>query len=136
MKKIVFIFSFLFFHAYFCNAQPPSRTDRIEAIKMAFITREVNLTPREAQRFWPVYNSYSNEINRARQEYPNDVVAFEDRVVNIRKRYQNEFRRVLNNNDERVNQVFTVENNYNDLLRNELQKRQQMRRSNNNRPPQ
>lgn len=30
--------------------------DRIESEKIAFLTREMSLTPEEAQSFWPVYN--------------------------------------------------------------------------------
>ncbi|MGI8950464.1 MAG: hypothetical protein ACR2FN_02655 [Chitinophagaceae bacterium] len=138
MKKIVSILIFLFLH-YFCIAQSDPETDRIEAIKMAFVTKELNLNPQEAEKFWPVYNSYTNEINQARQQYPNDVVSYEDKVVSIQRKYQGQFKKVLNNND-RVNKVFTSENNYRNLLRNELQRRQQMKQMQNrpqqNRPQQ
>ena len=32
--------------------------ERIEAQRIAFITEKVNLTPQEAQAFWPVYNDH------------------------------------------------------------------------------
>jgi len=40
------------------SAQPKDNSwkDRMMAEKIAFITAEVNLTPEEAQVFWPVYN--------------------------------------------------------------------------------
>lgn len=35
--------------------------DRINAYKIAFFTRRLNLTPAEAEKFWPVYNEYDNK---------------------------------------------------------------------------
>jgi len=98
MKKKYFLSLFLFFHGYFCPAQqPPAEGDanRVEVVKMAYITRELNLTPEEAQNFWPVYNNYENEIKQARNQYPNDEVAFEKKVVQIKERYQKDFKKVL-----------------------------------------
>ena len=88
MKKKYFLSLFLFFHGYFClSQQPPVEDDanRVEVVKMAYITRELNLTPQEAQNFWPVYNNYENEIKQARNQYPNDEVAFEKKVVEIKE---------------------------------------------------
>ncbi|OZA24427.1 MAG: hypothetical protein B7X86_08430 [Sphingobacteriales bacterium 17-39-43] len=36
--------------------------ERIEAIKVAFITKKLDLTTEEAQKFWPVYNNYQKEL--------------------------------------------------------------------------
>jgi len=32
--------------------------ERIKAQKIAFITEKLNLTPQEAQQFWPIYNKF------------------------------------------------------------------------------
>jgi len=34
------------------------RKQKIESYKIGFITQKLNLTPQEAQKFWPVYNEY------------------------------------------------------------------------------
>jgi hypothetical protein len=127
LKKIFFLLLFLFFHVYFCHAQTPDPGDenRVEAVKMAYITRELNLTPEEAQSFWPVYNNYVSEIKQARSQYPNDEVAFEKKVVDIKERYQGNFKRVLGNNNQRANKVYTTDKQFNNTLRNELKNRQQ-----------
>jgi hypothetical protein len=130
MKKVLLFIFFVIFHNYFCLAQNDSgRLNRLEAVKMAYMTSQVNLSPEEAQRFWPVYNTYNQEIIKAKRDYPNDVVGYESKVVEIRKKYQPQFQKVLNSPD-RANKVFTSENNYRDLLRNEWQRRQQIRRIN------
>jgi len=132
MKKIFFIISLLFLHNYFCVGQTQSDT-KVEDIKQAYMNKELNLTPEEAQKFWPVYNSYFAEIKQARKENINDEVAFEDRVVQIRKKYQNSFRTILNS-DARVNKVFVSEKNLRDLFKRELQNRQRYRRNQNQFP--
>ena len=35
--------------------------DRIESEKIAFLTNEMSLTPKEAQAFWPIYNQAQKE---------------------------------------------------------------------------
>jgi hypothetical protein len=133
MKKIYALLLFLFFHSYFCQSQPPDDDNgsRVEVVKMAYITRELNLTPQEAQNFWPVYNNYVNEIKQARNQNPNDEVAFEKKVVEIKEHYQGNFKKVLGNNNQRVNKVYTTDKQFNNTLRNELKSRQQKRIQNN-----
>src|SRR5690554_6683127 len=35
---------------------------KMEAQKVAYLTREMELTPEEAKSFWPVYNTYRSEL--------------------------------------------------------------------------
>ncbi len=121
MKKIYIVIFFLLSCTYICVAQRGSG-QQLEAIKVAYITRELNLSPDEAQKFWPVYNNYTSEVKLARQTYPNDEIAFEEVLVNIRKKYKGNFKRILID-DNRVNRVFIIERQYRELLRNEIKKR-------------
>jgi hypothetical protein len=43
-----------------------ARKDKIEAMKIGFITQRLNLTPEEAQKFWPVYNKYHELLEKNR----------------------------------------------------------------------
>ncbi|MEP7264325.1 MAG: Spy/CpxP family protein refolding chaperone [Bacteroidota bacterium] len=43
------------------------RKENIEAMKVAFLTKELNLSPEEAQKFWPVYNAYTDELKKLRE---------------------------------------------------------------------
>jgi hypothetical protein len=64
MKKLTILLSFLLLSSLVIEAQPPRRglmQDRfreLESRRVAFITRELSLTPEEARVFWPVYNEY------------------------------------------------------------------------------
>jgi hypothetical protein len=60
MKKILFAALVLIFG--FNNsikAQEQNDTDKLTAYKIAFFTKKLDLTPAEAEKFWPVYNDYS-----------------------------------------------------------------------------
>jgi len=48
--------------------RPVDRRKQIEAQKIAFITTELNLTPEEAQVFWPVYNQAQGEQKELRKK--------------------------------------------------------------------
>src|SRR5258708_29601670 len=41
---------------------------RIEALKIAYLTKKLNLSTDEAQKFWPIYNKYAEEIRQTRIE--------------------------------------------------------------------
>lgn len=42
--------------------------DRVESLKIAFITKELALTPQESQAFWPVYNQHQEKEKARRKE--------------------------------------------------------------------
>jgi len=42
--------------------------EKIQARKIAFFTEKLQLTPAEAEKFWPVYNEYSQKKNRINLE--------------------------------------------------------------------
>lgn len=44
--------------------------ERIEAQRVAFITQRVNLTPEEAQAFWPIYNEYRDKEKMLKKNRP------------------------------------------------------------------
>lgn len=132
IMKVYILLFFLFFHCYFCNAQqPPNDNDnqRVEVIKMAYISRQLNLSPQEAQNFWPVYNNYQDEIKQARTTYPDDELKYEQKVVEIKQRYQDNFKKVLGNDGQRVNKVYNTDRQFRDMIRSEYQNRLRQRQN-------
>lgn len=59
MKYIVMIMTAVFFAVGTVSAQNP-RQERIKSLKIAFITEKLSLTSDEAQKFWPIYNTYDD----------------------------------------------------------------------------
>ena len=104
------------------NYRPGGRPETVEAIKIAYFTRKLNLTPEEAQKFWPVYNQYAAELRQIRQQNRDlDELDMEEKVVNLRKKYKDDFSKILPG--DKVNQFYKVDKEFNIYLRNELQER-------------
>lgn len=142
MKRILLIITFLTGIILTGAAQsdnPGSKPgERLAAIKMGYLTRQLNLSPEEAQRFWPVYNQYSAEIQAVRADQRQQKITeleAEDRILNIRKRYNGEFNRTLT--PQKTNMLFKSERAFENTVRQEWIERRQMRqqqRMNMNRP--
>lgn len=70
MNKYLQIATFCTFFAVGASsavAQPvKNRLDELNAQKIAYITAQVDLTPAEAEAFWPVYNAYSKALREIR----------------------------------------------------------------------
>ena len=68
MKNNKLILLGIFFFSVLSYAQPrfKEKKEQIKALKVAFITNELALTPNEAAAFWPLYNAYDNRQNEIR----------------------------------------------------------------------
>lgn len=66
MKKILLILILSLSISSF--AQDKDRQERIKALKIAFITEQLQLTESEAQKFWPIYNTFESENQNIRKE--------------------------------------------------------------------
>lgn len=83
MKRIIsiLIFSFLLFNGQSLFAQ--SEKDKVEALRIAFISKRVELTTAEAEKFWPVYNEYNDKLKaikrNLRQSYRKKVETLNDK---------------------------------------------------------
>ncbi|MBL7935916.1 MAG: hypothetical protein JNM51_08950 [Bacteroidia bacterium] len=55
-------------------AQPVSKRDKIDALRVSFINQKVNFTPQEEQLFWPLYNEYSDKLEIARKTFRQQYV--------------------------------------------------------------
>lgn len=91
--------------------------EKIETLRIAFLTRKLNLTSEEAQKFWPVYNACKSELKSANSALKNlrkgmkdglegmtdeEVTKFTDEFVAARKKeadiiekYHKQFKQVL-----------------------------------------
>ena len=121
MKKMLLYLS-VFFCVQVLHAQDGSR---LEALKIAYLTRRLNLSPQEAQRFWPVYNQYSDELRETRQAAKKNAtneLELEEAVLNVRKKYNAEFSKALT--PEKVNLFYKSEKEFGNFVKNEMERRQ------------
>ncbi len=66
--KNVYLILFYFWVAI-AVAQPENKRDKIEALRVSFITQKVNFTTQEAQAFWPLYNECQDKIELNRKTF-------------------------------------------------------------------
>lgn len=60
-KLFPYLFLLLSVITYGQNERLKEKRDQIKALKVAFLTSELNLTSDEAEKFWPVYNAYDDK---------------------------------------------------------------------------
>jgi hypothetical protein len=60
-----------------------NKKEEIETMKVAFITRKLNLSPDEARSFWPLYNQYQDELDNIRGKRREDLRAVRDEFVSM-----------------------------------------------------
>jgi hypothetical protein len=104
---------------------------RIEALKIAYITKKLDLSTEEAQKFWPIYNKYIQEVRKTRIDArlnKDKEIDTEEKLLNIRKKYSDEFNKALTK--DKVNSFFRVEKEFGIYLQKELMERRQQQMNN------
>jgi hypothetical protein len=108
------------------NSKPDG--SRLEALKIAFITKKLNLSPEEAQRFWPVYNQYVQEIKDTRRnsiQNSEPSIQTDERLLNVRKKYNSEFAKAIS--PQKVDVFFRSEKEFGAFVTKEIIQRKNMR---------
>jgi hypothetical protein len=98
---------------------------RLQALKIAYLTKKLDLSPEEAQRFWPIYNKYDEEIHQVRNDAIKnraDELKTEEKILEIRKKYSDEFGKVLS--PDKVNTFFRAEKEFGNFVQKEIERRQ------------
>ena len=99
MKKFLLIISVMMSSFFTVHAQEgqagdeTKRQEKIQALYVAYITQELNLTAEEAQKFWPLHAQFENEIRGVKQDLPE--LEKQQAVLNIKKKYQENFNKIL-----------------------------------------
>ena len=134
MKKIILPFMMVMLASpLLSKAQPPAndprQQERVEALEIAFLSRKLQLTPDEAQKFWPIYNEYKRDLRQVMMNQRNtperDLIDMEQRMVDVRKKYKDRFVGCIG--QPRMNKLFTAERDFRGVLMNQLRNRPQQR---------
>lgn len=117
-----------------------SAIERLNAYKIAFFTRSLNLTTQEAEKFWPVYNEFQNrrteiqqerallnrKINQSgmtmsdaeKTEAADNLINLDLKEANLSVEYHKKFKEILP--PAKVLRLYQAENQYRQQLLNEL----------------
>ncbi len=143
MKNIVFGLLILIIPA-FAQAQDQATRDKIEAARIAFITERLELTPEQAEKFWPLYREYQNQRESLRQEFmearqgvqKQDLteeeskrlielgLQFKDRETQLQRTYSERMARVISN--RQILQLRKTEDDFRRMLLQRLERRREM----------
>lgn len=83
--------------------------DKIKSMQAVFFTEQLQLSVEEAQKFWPLYSDYRDEIKKINQQIrsletdaslsPEQRISkknqLEEQKLSISKKYQEQFKKVL-----------------------------------------
>lgn len=69
------------------------KMEKIQALYVAYITKQLNLSPDEAQKFWPVHAEFERELKTVPANMPE--LERQQKMLDIKKRYQDRFTKVL-----------------------------------------
>lgn len=68
MKRLITILS-LFILTHSLIGQTQNAREKIEAARIALITERLDLTPEQAEKFWPIYREYSVKQREINQDF-------------------------------------------------------------------
>jgi hypothetical protein len=118
------------------NAQPTPK-EKVEAMRVAFITNRLQLTPGQSRQFWPLYNSYRHDLGQLRHNFfPNNdggeahldaehQIEFEQKKLDLKKQYIPQFEQVIGR--EKLNKLVSSEEDFKRLLMQTMRNRRQQR---------
>lgn len=120
--------------------------EKIEAYRIAYMTKALDLSPQEAQKFWPVYNQMQSELKTLRDEKRNKIqemknngnenaiadyeLEHKQKELNVVKKHHTELKKAIP--AQKVSRLYNVEGNF----RKDLQQRMKEHREKNARQPQ
>lgn len=149
--KLFFNILLLVFLASTSYAQDKKALNKIEAAKIALITERLELTPEQAEKFWPIYREYNNQLRDIRKEFdqkrknfdPNQASEEENRQMlelatgvkeqqlNLEKEYSDRILTVIST--RQLNNLRNAERDFKEMLLQRIQARKQrQQRSRNN----
>ncbi len=121
MKKYLLILTFLlgsFSVAFAQEGDDLTKQEKIQALYVAYVTQQLQFTPEEAQKFWPVHAQFAGELKSVKTDLPE--LEKQQSYLNIKKKYQENFNRIIGNN--RCERFFRMDGEFKRKLMDRVQK--------------
>lgn len=136
MKKYILIFTLLLGSIAVAFAQDnqsgdeAGKQERIKALYVAYVTQQLQLTPDEAQKFWPVHTQFENELKTVDNNLPE--LPKQQARLDIKKKYQENFNKIIGPN--RCERFFRMDGEFKRKLLDKVQKQRVDQQRPNQRP--
>ena len=98
--------------------------ERIESLRIAYITKQLQLTPQEAEKFWPVYNIYDVDMRKMVRDHRakgGSEIELEEKLLELHKKYRPDFLKVIS--ESKFDKLMQAERSWRELLQKELERR-------------
>jgi hypothetical protein len=137
VKKIFLLFGFITFATLLTNGQEVADTgngrEKIKMLEIGYLTRQLQLSSNEAEKFWPLFNKYRKELRAVvKDKNIKDDLERQQKTLDIRKKYRKDFCSILD--DERGGQVYEAEDRFKTMVRREMQQRTKTRQNSASQP--
>lgn len=125
--------------------QNRGKHDNFRAYKIAYITQQLDLTPTEAEKFWPLYNEFGKQFYKLKvmdkrdmkrkikenggidtlsegeaNEYVTILLNSEEEIVKLKKKFYDRLKNVLSPN--KILKLYNAEDEFNRKLLSEFRK--------------
>ena len=106
----------------FAQQHEDQKSQKIQALYIAYITRELQLTETEAQKFWPLHNQFDSELKSIHQNNLPELES-EEASLKVKKAYRDRFSKILGPN--RTDDFFKKDAEFRKKLIERLKNRQE-----------
>lgn len=115
------------------QATAQSDGDRVESVRVSFITDKVKLTPAQSAKFWPVYNQYTSELRSVRRNYQSSInknkpnltpeqarneidasLDYQQDIVDLKKKYKDRLLNIIS--PQQLMQLYSAEQEFKKTL--------------------
>ena len=100
----------------------PEQREKIEMFKIQFITKNLELSAKEAEGFWPVYEAHKKAMQEIIKTKMSDEILLQEAMLGSRKKYKADLLPILKT-EERVNNALRVERDFLYKMRHEVSRR-------------
>ncbi len=79
------------------SAQHNGEREKIKALKIAYLTEKLDLSPSEAEKFWPLYHAYQKELRALKGPKPRakpDALSAEEAKARIEELLESDAKRL------------------------------------------
>lgn len=115
MKTRAYILSFILMLATAFSSIAQPHGDRVRALRIAYITDKIHLSPQQSEQFWPLYNRYQDEIRAIRRDDRiEDDIAMSEAILEVKKKYKVEFLKVIS--QEQLTALYKAEREFKAML--------------------
>lgn len=119
--------------------------ERIQAVKVGYITNKIKLSEEQAVQFWPVYNRYEEDMMQLRKRfikkfrnekedfrekeplsYIDNNLDFQEAVISLKRTYKDEFLKVIS--ARQLADLYIAEKEFRQMVIQKLRERREQRK--------